>query len=119
MKQYMKAEKLFEQSRNYVTASPASLLRRDDEAKVFNMFCDYMLTFNQIAVESKSITLNEWLVWFSDIRRIEAHREENKEKQRRHREVIAECNKLEDDQDSNDENESYDDQRSDRCEESL
>ncbi|CAH0527630.1 TPA: hypothetical protein ACQJOO_002331 [Vibrio parahaemolyticus] len=105
MKQYMKAEKLFEQSRNYVTASPASLLRRDDEAKVFNMFCDYMLTFNQIAVESKSITLNEWLVWFSDIRRIEAQKEENKEKQRRHREVIAECNKLEDDQ------------RNDRCEE--
>ncbi|EMP4112086.1 hypothetical protein GCM10007906_35470 [Vibrio hyugaensis] len=104
MKQYMKAEKLFEQSRNYVTASPASLLRRDDEAKVFNMFCDYMLTFNQIAVESKSITLNEWLVWFSDIRRIEAQKEENKEKQRRHREVIAECNKLEDDQDSTDEN---------------
>lgn len=41
----------------------------------------------------------------------------NKEKQRRHREVIAECNKLEDDQDSTDENEPYDDQRNDRCEE--
>ena len=114
---HLKALEMFEQSHNYLTASPASLLRRDDEAKVFNMFCDYMLTFNQIAVESKSITLNEWLVWFSDIRRIEAQKEENKEKQRRHREVIAECNKLEDDQDSTDENESYDDQRNDRCEE--
>ncbi|WP_273976135.1 hypothetical protein [Vibrio parahaemolyticus] len=43
-------------------------------------------------------------MWFSDIRRIEAQKEENKEKQRRHREVIADCNKLEDDQDPTDEN---------------
>ncbi|MBE4000525.1 hypothetical protein HJ135_05095 [Vibrio parahaemolyticus] len=78
-----------------------------------------MLTVNDVILEAKEFTLVEMWGFLMEVGRIYSQTEANKEKRRRHREVIAECNKLEDDQDSNDENEPYDDQRNDRCEESL
>lgn len=78
-----------------------------------------MLTVNDVILETKEFTLVEMWGSLMEVGRIYSQTEANIKKRRRHQEVIAECNKLEDDQDSNDENEPYDDRINERCEGSL
>ncbi|HHX8307386.1 TPA: hypothetical protein ACVO3I_000771 [Vibrio diabolicus] len=68
---------------------------------------------------TKEFTLVEMWGFLIEVGHIYSQTEANIEKRRRHQEVIAECNKLEDDRDSNDENESYDDQGNELYEERL
>jgi hypothetical protein len=96
---HLKALELFEQSHNYLTASPESLLKQNDNGKLFNMFCDYMCTFNEVSIESREIPTNEWAVWFAEVSRIYQQTEEYKEKQRQHKAAIADCNIIKDDYD--------------------
>ncbi|MEZ9145992.1 hypothetical protein CWN94_09365 [Vibrio splendidus] len=97
----------FEQNQNFVTASPEALLQKNDNGKLFNIFCEYMLTINEVNLESKEFTIVDLWAFLMDVSRIYAQTEEYKEKRRRHKEVIAECNKVEDDQDEDDENQPY------------
>ena len=96
---HLKALELFEQSHNYLTASPESLLKQNDNGKLFNMFCDYMCTFNEVSIESRDIPTTEWAVWFAEVSRIYQQTEEYKEKQRQHKAAIADCNIIKDDYD--------------------
>ena len=99
LNEHLKALELFEQSHNYLTASPESLLKQNDNGKLFNMFCDYMCTFNEVSIESREITTTEWAVWFAEVSRIYQQTEEYKEKQRQHKAAIADCNIIKDDYD--------------------
>ncbi|EPX4141825.1 hypothetical protein ACW0FS_001441 [Vibrio vulnificus] len=96
---HLKALELFEQSHNYLTASPESLLKQNDNGKLFNMFCDYMCTFNEVSIESREIPTTEWAVWFAEVSRIYQQTEEYKKKQRQHKAAIADCNIIKDDYD--------------------
>ncbi|MEZ8481874.1 hypothetical protein [Vibrio splendidus] len=96
---HLKALEMFEQSHNYLTASPESLLKENDNGKLFNMFCDYMCTFNAVAIESKEISTTEWVIWFAEASRIDQQSEEYKKKQRHHKAAIADCNIIKDDYD--------------------
>ncbi|RWX54852.1 hypothetical protein [Photobacterium chitinilyticum] len=96
---HLKALELFEQSHNYLTASPESLLKQNDNGKLFNMFCDYMCTFNEVSIESREIPTTEWAAWFAEVSRIYQQTEEYKEKQRQHKAAIADCNIIKDDYD--------------------
>ncbi|MCS0376834.1 hypothetical protein [Vibrio diabolicus] len=109
----------FEQDQSFVTASPEALLRKNDDGKLFSIYCEYMLTVNDVILETKEFTLVEMWGFLIEVGHIYSQTESNIEKRRRHQEVIAECNKLEDDRDSNDENESYDDQDNELFEERL
>lgn len=99
LNEHLKALELFEQSHNYLTASPESLLKQNDNGKLFNMFCDYMCTFNEVSIESREIATTEWAAWFAEVSRIYQQTEEYKEKQRQHKAAIADCNIIKDDYD--------------------